>query len=334
MEQPTYLRRLKQQWVLLAVGGVVAIVGGLLAGFTIEDGQITPRAAQTFAASSNVLLSAPTPTQYQVEIPAETRTVTPEEAQQQAQQLIVQQSAPVDLESSAIILAYMAASDEIKDAVAAEVGGFADDEGLTAVRRTTQPGGDETFPGRLLLPIISITGIAGTAERAEEISQAATDRFAALVVAQQEERGVAEDIRIVLDEINAPVAGEPEGSNPAIPVVVVTLGIFLLFVAAALILGAVRDRRNGRRTGGSGEASADETPDDDSTDGEATDDEAFLEDPISEDPTPVEPARQPAHTRQPGRVRRARQPVGAVEGTDASQDDVPSADEVPVSSRS
>lgn len=302
MEQPTYLRRLLQQKVLLIVGLAVAIVAGILAGFTIENGQVTPRAERTFTASTNVLLSAPVPTWFQVEIPAETRTVTAEEAQQQ-QELIVQQSAPVDLESSALILAYLATSDDVKDVVATSVGGFADDEGLTAVRRTTQPGGDETFPGRLVLPIVSIAGIAGSAERAEEIAQAATDAFGALVLQQQQEWGVPEDVRIVLDEINGPTTGDPEGSNPAIPVVIVALGVFLLFVAAALIVGAVRDRRRAR---------SGQEPDEDA----------------AEDDEPSEPSRderdESASDRRAARVRRRRELA-------TTSDSVP--DEVPVTSR-
>lgn len=244
MEQPTYLRRLLKQKTLLIIGFVVALVAGLLAGFTIVDGQIEPRAARTFTASSTILLTSPQPQYFQTEIPETTQALPqPQDPAQPAQELIVQAATPLDLADSAIILAYMASSDEIADAVEEAVGGFEEGDAITAVRRTTQPAGDERFGGRLTLPIIDIVGTAGSAARAESIATEATAAFAALVEDQQIEWGVAEDIRLTLDELNVPVADSGEGSNPAIPVIVVTVGVFLLFIAAALIIEAIRDRR-------------------------------------------------------------------------------------------
>ncbi|MET0781292.1 MAG: hypothetical protein ABWZ16_07220 [Microbacterium sp.] len=247
MQQPTYLRRLLNQKVLLIIGFVVALVAGLIAGFTITDGQVEPRATRAFMASSTVLLTAPQNDLFQTEIPG-TAQVIPEGTDPATVQE-VSAPIPVDLTNSAILLAYLASSDDIVDATAAAVGGFEDGDGVTAVRRTTQPGGDESFGGRLQLPIIAIVGTSTSAARAELIAAEATNAFSDLIVAQQDEWGIAEDIRLTLDELNAPVAGEPEGGNPAIPVIVVTVGIFLLFIALALIIEAARDRRR-RKTEG------------------------------------------------------------------------------------
>lgn len=259
MQQPTYLRRLLNQKVLLIIGFVVALVAGLIAGFTINDGQIEPRATRSYMAASTVLLTAPQSDIFQTEIPGVAPVIP--EGTDPAAALVAPEPTPVDLSSSAILLAYLAASDEIVDATAAAVGGFEDGDGVTAVRRTTQPGGDESFGGRLQLPIISIVGTSTSAARAELIAAEATTAFSSLITAQQDAWGVSEDIRLTLDELNAPVAGEPEGGNPAIPVIVVTVGIFLLFIALALIIEAVRDRR--RRA-----EDADDSDDDD-TDGSA-----------------------------------------------------------------
>jgi len=259
MQQPTYLRRLLNQKVLLIIGFVIALVAGLIAGFTITDGQIEPRATRTFMASSTVLLTAPQNDLFQTEIPG-TAQVIPEGTDPATVQE-VSAPIPVDLTNSAILLAYLASSDEIVDATAAAVGGFEDGDGVTAVRRTTQPAGDEQFGGRLQLPIIAIVGTSTSAARAELIAAEATTAFSDLIVAQQNEWGIAEDIRLTLDELNAPVAGEPEGGNPAIPVIVVTVGIFLLFIALALIIEAVRDRR--RRASGD-----DDSPGDDDSAGD------------------------------------------------------------------
>src|SRR5215204_5361145 len=109
MQQPTYVRRLLNQKVLLIIGFVVALVAGLIAGFTINNGQIEPRATRTFMASSTVLLTSPTPNLFQVEIPGVTQPVPADPAA--AQQVVVQEATPLDLSNSAIILAYMASSD-------------------------------------------------------------------------------------------------------------------------------------------------------------------------------------------------------------------------------
>ena len=262
MQQPTYLRRLLNQKVLLIIGFVIALVAGLIAGFTITNGQIEPRATREYMAASTVLLTAPQSNIFQTEIPGVTPTIPEGTDPAAAQALLAPEPTPVDLSNSAILLAYLASSDEIVDATAAAVGGFEDGDAVTAVRRTTQPGGDEAFGGRLQLPIISIVGTSTTAARAELIAAEATSAFSELIVAQQDAWGVSEDIRLTLDELNAPVAGEPEGGNPAIPVIVVTVGIFLLFIALALIIEAVRDRR--RR------ASADDDADDEGAGADAS----------------------------------------------------------------
>lgn len=255
MEQPTYVRRLLEQKYLLIVGLIIAVLAGLVAGFTIQNGQLVSRTVQTYSASSTVMLSSPTPTDFQVQIPAVTEAI-PEG--QTAQSLIVQQPTPVDLTNSAILLAYQASSDQIRDEVEAQIGPLEVGEAISAVRRTTQPSGDETFPGRLELPIIDIVGVAESTARAELIAATATSVFQDYVAQQQVDLGVAEDVRLQLDELNVPVAGEGTGSNPAIPIIVVGVGVFLLFIALALIIGAIRDRRRARRAADTATVEADE----------------------------------------------------------------------------
>ncbi|MET0830113.1 MAG: hypothetical protein ABWY26_11365 [Microbacterium sp.] len=249
------------QKVLLIIGFVIALVAGLIAGFTINNGQIEPRAAREFTASSTVLLTSPQPNLFQVEIPGVTQTVT--EATDPAQQIVIQAATPIDLSESAILLAYMASSDVVLAEVADAVGGFEDGDAVTAVRRTTQPAGDEQFGGRLELPIIDIVGVSTSAARAELIAAEATTAFNDLIIAQQDEWGVAPEIRLTLEELNAPVAADPVGGNPAIPVIVVTVGVFLLFIALALIIEATRDRR--RRAAAEGD-----DPDADAGDADAS----------------------------------------------------------------
>ncbi|QAY74686.1 hypothetical protein ET445_16445 [Agromyces protaetiae] len=254
-EQPTYVRRLLRQKILLICGAVIALVAGLSAGFGIVNGKIEPRAVKTYQATTNVLLTSPEPSYYQVEIPGEPQAIPqpdPVTGQVPADQFIIPEPVPVDLDNSALVLSYLASSDEIVDAVASRVGGLADGETITATRRSTPPAGDERFAGRLILPVIEIAATAQSADRAERLADEATGVFMNTVVARQDEAAIPPDIRLVLQELNKAKADEGVGSNPAIPVVVVAFGVFLLFVALALLVESIRERRQAR-DGGDGD---------------------------------------------------------------------------------
>ncbi|WJL94733.1 hypothetical protein QSU92_12240 [Microbacterium sp. ET2] len=324
MDQPTYVRRLLNQKVLLIIGLVVSVLAGLLAGFTIVDGQVQSRVTKTYMAASTVLLTSPQPDIFQTEIPGVTQEVPTDGTA--PTELVVREPTPLNLSQSAIILAYLASSDEVIDAAAQAVGGFEDGDGVTAVRRTTQPAGDERFGGRLELPIIDITGVSTSAERAEEIAAAATVAFNDLVVAQQNQWEVPENIRLALDELNAPVADEGEGSNPAIPVIVTTVGVFLLFIALALLIEAIRDRRRRRSAPDDDDAPATrrrtgpvETLD--TTEASSDDDIVPAEEPVrTREPVPVGAADSDEHS-APARSARSirRRSRGA---TDERSDDL------------
>jgi len=243
VETPRYLQLLGRQKVLLIVGLVVAIAAGLIAGFTLKDGAVAPRVDRTYTAMTTVYLSGPQPYVYQIEIPAQGEPIT----EATDQQVIVRPTQEIDLTDSAVILAYLASSNQTVDMVEAQLGPLADGEGVTAVSRTTQPAGDERFPGRMSLPLIGIVGTATSPERAEEISTAATEAFEEIVLTQQDELAVPEDVRLNLDVLTAAVSDEGEGSNPLIPVVVTTFAVFLLFLGIALLVGVMQDRRRAKR---------------------------------------------------------------------------------------
>ncbi|OCG75773.1 hypothetical protein [Microbacterium sediminis] len=250
MDQPVYLTRLLRQKVLLIVGLVASLAVGVFAGFTLENGELIPRASRVYTATANVLLSSQSPTFYQVEIPGVTQALPQAaegEQQAPAQELIVQEPVPIDVASNAIILAYLASSDAIETDVVAAVGELGDDEDVSAVSRTTQPTGDERFPGRFELPVVQIGATAQSPGRAEAIAGAAVDAFLAMIAAQQTELGLPEDIRIEPELLTEPVADEGVGSNPMIPVVIVAFGAFLVVLALALVVEIVRERLALRR---------------------------------------------------------------------------------------
>ncbi|HEU4466232.1 MAG TPA: extracellular solute-binding protein, partial [Agromyces sp.] len=155
---------------------------------------------------------------------------------------------PLDLLQSAQIYAYIVTGARIRDAVEAEVGALDDDtETITAIRRTTQPAGDERFPGSLKLPVLEIVGTGATEARAEDISTAATTAFLTYVTDEQAAKQIAEENRVMLEVLKEGTAVEAETSNPAIPVVVTGVAVFLAFVALAFIIAGLRSDRAKRK---------------------------------------------------------------------------------------
>ena len=148
MDVPKYLQILWSYKWLLLVGLVFAVIAAFLAGYTMRDGAIVSRATSTYSASTTVLVGSDNQPLFQAEIPGqpiEQGTTAP-----------VQQ----DLTSTAVVYAYLISGTEVQTAVEAIIGEFAEEETLTAVRRTTQPGGNEQFPGRLSLPILDVVGVS------------------------------------------------------------------------------------------------------------------------------------------------------------------------------
>lgn len=236
METPKYLQVLWNYKWLLAFGLLVAIVAGFFAGFAIVNGQVESRAVRSFTAGTTVLVTSPSDTLYQSQVPGreiQEGVTAPE---------------PLDLSQSAQIYAYIVTGARIRDAVEAEVGALDDDtETITAIRRTTQPAGDERFPGSLKLPVLEIVGTGATEARAEDISAAATTAFLTYVTDEQAAKQIAEENRVMLEVLKEGKAVEAETSNPAIPVVVTGVAVFLAFVALAFIIAGLRSDRAKRK---------------------------------------------------------------------------------------
>jgi hypothetical protein len=237
METPRYLQILWSYKWLVLIGLVVAIAAGLLAGFTISDGKIVSRAEGTYTAANTVMLQGEGSELLQSEIPGTTISATaPPTTTTTAPQ-------SQDLANSALLYAYLASSDAMKSRVESVVGKFSLTDGLTAVSRTTQPAGDEAFPGRLELPIIDIEGTASTPQRAVAIADAGAVQFRKYIVAEQDKALVPTAIRVDLVTLQKKPAVEGDGSNPAIPIAVAAGGVFLAFIALIFIIHGARTSR-------------------------------------------------------------------------------------------
>lgn len=248
MEIPKYLLVLwKSKW-LLVLGAIVAAVAAFFAGFTIVNGQVEPRAEQSYRAGTTLLLNGPDQPLYQAVIPGQEVT----EGQTQPQ--------TVDLTSRAILYAYLISGQDMRATVESQVGAFSEVETLTALRRTTQPAGDESFAGRYVLPILEVVGTAATPERAEQISRTAAETFEAQVVTDQNAAQIPDSDRVIITTIDEKPAAAVEGSNPAIPVVITFLGVFLLFVAAAYIIAGSKASAARKRAAKAARGRSDSAP--------------------------------------------------------------------------
>lgn len=243
MDVPQYLRVLWQyKWLLLA-GLLVAAIAAVIAGFTLVDGKLVSRTTQHYSAATTIMLSSADQSIYT------DQQVGPTQAPGQS----IQQT---NLAQTAVIYAYLISGDAIKKQVEAQVGSFGPDDMLTAVSRTTQPAGSEQFPGKYTLPMVNIVGESDDAARAEKIAQAAATAFQGYVAHQQDDGKVQPADRIQLSTVAAGAAEAAEGSNPAIPIVITGVGVFLVFVALAFVLYNVALSRERARARGARAAAA------------------------------------------------------------------------------
>ncbi|WP_156465849.1 MULTISPECIES: hypothetical protein [unclassified Rathayibacter] len=231
MSVPLYLRVLWSYKWLLAVGIVVSVLAAMVAGYTVKDGEIVSRVESTYQSETTVLLGGGTQNPFAAVRPGQTL----QEGTTAAQQL--------DLTNTAVIYAYLVSGSEIRAQVEAAIGGFNEGEELSGLRRTTQPSGTETNPGRFSLPILAIVGVSTDPARATLISETASTIFQTYVAAQQDAAGTAPDQRVTLSVTDQGNVVEQEGSNPIIPIAITGLGVFLAFIALAFILYNIRISR-------------------------------------------------------------------------------------------
>lgn len=221
---------------LLVFGILVAVAAALFTAFKVETGSLwesgtlEPRTQIEYRASTQILVSDP---------------VSVFSSRNAPQVLTEGTAAPSarDLSSLTVVYAYLASSDELLAQVEEQVGPLGRDESLTAQQRTTQPTA-QTNTGTYRLPILDIMGTSPDPARAEEISRTAATLFQDFARAQQDAASVPAESRVQLPVIDEREALPIDGTNPALPVVAVGLGVLLGFLA---LIFAVDNARTSRR---------------------------------------------------------------------------------------
>lgn len=228
VELPAYLKVLWSYRLLVVASAVFAVVVALVAHFTVEDGSLELRGEREHRASVTVLLGGGPKNPYVAEAPGAERVPG------------VQQDQVRDLSSTAVIYAYLASGEAVRSVVVSELGPLHEGDAIGAVRRTTQPRGDESNGGRFTLPILSVVGTSFDPDRAVELSRAATSAFLAQVAQEQEAAGIPEDIRVTLTVTDESTAVPGELGTVAIPIAATGLGAFLLALIGIFVGHGVR----------------------------------------------------------------------------------------------
>lgn len=222
--------------VLLTFGILVAVAAALFTAFKFETGSLwqsgtlEPRTQIEYRASTHILVSDPV------------SVFSSRNAPQVVEEGATAPSAR-DLASLTVVYAYLASSDDLLAQVEEQVGPLGRDESLTAQQRTTQPTA-QTNTGTYRLPILDIMGTSPNPARAEEISRTAATLFQEFAEAQQVAADVPPESRVQLPVIDERDALPIDGTNPALPVVAVGLGVLLGFIA---LIFAVDNAQTGRR---------------------------------------------------------------------------------------
>lgn len=232
MEIPAYLRILWNYKWLLLVGMIIAAGTGILAGFTVGPDGLTSKSIRSYAATTTLLVTSANDTNYQVEVPA--RPIP--------EGFTAPQS--IDLSNTAVIYAYLISGSNLQSTVVERVRGMDREvESISALRRTTQPAGNERFPGNLRLPLLDVTAVSTSPERAELLASVTVDVFLEHVKAEQDKRKLKNADRVQIYVTNVGPAIMLEGSNPYTPVVFTAGGIFLGFIILAFSLHGWRTAR-------------------------------------------------------------------------------------------
>lgn len=216
--------------LLVVIGIAAALAAALFTAFRLETGSFTPRTQIEYRASTHLLVSDPV----SVFSSRNAASTVPDG---------MTAATARDLASLTVVYAYLASSDDIIELVEAEIGELSANESLTAAQRTTQPT-SETNTGTYRLPILDIMGTSPDPARAEEISRTAATIFQNYALSQQDAALVPAEARVQLPVIDERPADAIDGTNPALPVVAVLVGVLLGFVA---LVFAVDNAQAGRR---------------------------------------------------------------------------------------
>ncbi|QHC59591.1 hypothetical protein [Rathayibacter sp. VKM Ac-2760] len=232
MELPAYLLVLWRFKLLVVASAVLAVIVATAVHFSVTDEGLTLRGDREHSAAVTVLLGGGPKNPYAAQIPGVERVPGVEEDQ------------IADLSNTAVIYAYLASGEAVRSAVVAQAGPLREGDSVGAVRRTTQPRGDESNGGRFTLPFLSVVGTSFEPDRAVELSRAATTALLDRIAQEQDAQGVPEAIRVTLTVTDEGEAVPGPLGTVAVPIAATGLATFLIAVLGILLGDGIRRRRS------------------------------------------------------------------------------------------
>jgi hypothetical protein len=228
---PAYLLVLWRCKLLVVASAVLAVIVATAVHFTVTDEGLTLRGDREHSAAVTVLLGGGPKNPYVTQIPGVERVPGVEDDQFN------------DLSNTAVIYAYLASGEEVRAAVIEQAGPLEEGDGVGAVRRTTQPRGDESNGGRFTLPFLSVIGSSFDPARAVELSRTATTALLDRITQEQDAQGIPESIRVTLTVTDEGDAVPGALGTVAVPIAGTGLAVFLVALLGIVLGHRFRVRR-------------------------------------------------------------------------------------------
>ncbi len=232
-----YLNALRRFWWVVALGAAVATVAAVAARYSIGvfPPSLTDKTAISYTASSRLLVSSANNPEIrsQTSFPVRGRTVSGERASS-SQPPIVQFNDLNTVIRNANLYPLLIESDEVADFRRERYGELPGS--VTALGEYATAVGNRVELSEI--PVIRLTAVSDSDDGATELADKTAKAFIGWLLSEQDRTGVRTQDRMVVEQLNVPLAAAAsQGSSNAMPILV-----FLMVFGAFCVLAVLLDR--------------------------------------------------------------------------------------------
>jgi hypothetical protein len=232
-----YLNALRRFWWVVALGAAVATVAAVAARYSIGvfPPSLTDKTAISYTATSRLLVSSANNPEIrsQTSFPVRGRTVSGERASS-SQPPIVQFNDINTVVRNANLYPLLIESDEVADFRRERYGELPGS--VTALGEYATAVGNRVELSEI--PVIRLTAVSDSDDGAIELADKTAKAFIGWLLSEQDRTGVRTQDRMVVEQLNVPLAAAAsQGSSNAMPILV-----FLMVFGAFCVLAVLLDR--------------------------------------------------------------------------------------------
>jgi hypothetical protein len=232
-----YLNALRRFWWVVALGAAVATVAAVAARYSIGvfPPSLTDKTAISYTATSRLLVSSANNPEIrsQTSFPVRDRTVSGERASS-SQPPIVQFNDINTVVRNANLYPLLIESDEVADFRRERYGELPGS--VTALGEYATAVGNRVELSEI--PVIRLTAVSDSDDGAIELADKTAKAFIGWLSSEQDRTGVRTQDRMVVEQLNVPLAAAAsQGSSNAMPILV-----FLMVFGAFCVLAVLLDR--------------------------------------------------------------------------------------------